>query len=45
MSNHVLLKGAGLAMTAMVVLSAAAAVSAQIGEQRLHLNPVIAKLA
>jgi 4-hydroxy-2-oxoheptanedioate aldolase len=45
MSNHVLLKGAGLAVAAAVVLSAAGAVSAQIAEQRLHLNPVIAKLA
>ena len=45
MSNQVLLKVAGLAVTALVVLSAAGAVSAQIGEQRLHLNPVIAKLA
>ena len=45
MSNHVLLKVAGLAVTAVAVLSAAGAVSAQIAEQRLHLNPVIAKLA
>lgn len=45
MSNHVLLRLAGAGCVTVVLLAAAGTPSAQIGEQRLHLNPVIAKLA
>ena len=45
MSNHVLLKLAGAGCVTVVLLAAAGTPSAQIAEQRLHLNPVIAKLA
>jgi 4-hydroxy-2-oxoheptanedioate aldolase len=45
MSNHVLLRLAGAGSVAAVLLVTAGTPSAQIAEQRLHLNPVIAKLA
>ena len=45
MSNHVLLRLAGAGCVTVVLLAAAGTPSAQIAEQRLHLNPVIAKLA
>jgi 4-hydroxy-2-oxoheptanedioate aldolase len=44
MSNHLLLKLAAASVAAGVLLSTGA-LTAQIAEQRLHLNPVIAKLA
>jgi 4-hydroxy-2-oxoheptanedioate aldolase len=45
MSNHVLLRLAGAGCVTVVLLAAAGTPSAQIAEQPLHLNPVIAKLA
>jgi 4-hydroxy-2-oxoheptanedioate aldolase len=45
MSNHVLLRLAGAGCGTVVLLAAAGTPSAQIAEQPLHLNPVIAKLA
>jgi 4-hydroxy-2-oxoheptanedioate aldolase len=45
MANHILLKLASVGVAAGVLLTAGGAVTAQIAEQRLHLNPVIAKLA
>lgn len=45
MSNHVLLRLAGAGCVTVVLLAEAGTLSAQIAEQRLHLNPVIAKLA
>jgi len=45
MSTHVLLRLAGAGCVTVVLFAAAGTPSAQIAEQRLHLNPVIAKLA
>jgi len=45
MSNRFLLSIASLGSATAVLVTAAGAPSAQISEQRLHLNPVIAKLA
>jgi 4-hydroxy-2-oxoheptanedioate aldolase len=45
MSNHVLLRLAGAGGVTVLLLGTAGTPSAQIAEQRLHLNPVIAKLA
>ena len=45
MSHRVAVNAAGIALGGLALLVAAASPSAQIGEQRLHLNPVIAKLA
>jgi 4-hydroxy-2-oxoheptanedioate aldolase len=45
MSNYVLLRLAGAGSVTVLLLAAAGTPSAQSTEQRLHLNPVIAKLA